>query len=222
MLQCRRSRKAGWTKSPNRTRERDVCGVDLWGGCVIHGFMKHILVAMTLLAPVTAIACAEVPDRSGEMAALVEAARNAPNDMAGQEISDRMWQIWAQAPDEQSQEILDSGMSKRGSYDFLGAIADFDTLIAYCPDYAEGYNQRAFTYFLNGRFEQALIDLDRALALRPDHVAARAGRALSLMNLGRLDEARVDLKAALDLNPWLPERGLLLPGGPLAVKGEDI
>ena len=86
----------------------------------------------------------------------------------------------------------------------------------------EGYNQRAFTYFLSQDFVAALMDLDAALALSPNHVGAQSGRALTLMNLGRMDEARAQMQAALRNNPWLSERALLAKGAPLGPKGEDI
>ncbi|MFD2854504.1 tetratricopeptide repeat protein [Seohaeicola zhoushanensis] len=92
----------------------------------------------------------------------------------------------------------------------------------YCPDYAEGYNQRAFAYYLTEKFGPALEDLDRAIALSPNHVAALSGRALTLLGLGRTEEAARALARALELNPWLSERSLAGPGGPLEPKGKDI
>jgi tetratricopeptide (TPR) repeat protein len=82
-------------------------------------------------------------------------------------------------------------------------------LIDYCPDYAEGYNQRAFVSFLTEDFEGALPDLDRTLELSPTHVGALAGKALTLLALSRQDEGQKVLKQALALNPWLSERALL-------------
>ena len=113
-------------------------------------------------------------------------------------------------------------MTRRDAWDLLGAIEDFDKLIAYCPFYAEGYNQRAFAHFLRQDFEAALPDLDRAIELSPNHVAAISGRALTLLGLQRIDEAREALQQALELNPWLSERHLLGPGGALELPGEDI
>ena len=184
--------------------------------------MRLLLTALAFAVPLAANACPDLPDRSAEMAALVDAARAAPNEMKGREVGRQMWDIWAVAPDTQAQAILDRGLARLSGYDYLGAISDFDKLIAYCPDYAEGHNQRAFAYFLSGNFDEAVISLGHALALNPSHVAARAGMALSLMQLGRLDEARVELMAALDLNPWLSERALVAPGGALAPAGKDI
>jgi len=93
--------------------------------------------------------------------------------------------------------------------DLRNAVAAFDALIAYCPDYAEGYNQRAFARYLRQDFAPALEDLDAALARSPRHIGALSGKALTLMGLGRDREALATLRAALALNPWLSERALV-------------
>ncbi|MEE4188742.1 MAG: tetratricopeptide repeat protein [Roseobacter sp.] len=180
-----------------------------------------IAVSLFLCSPVWA-ECPAPPDIAGDLSALIDRANAAENDMAGREVSNEMWQLWLTAPDDAAQQVLDRGMRARSSYDYLGAIEAYDRLIIYCPDYAEGYNQRAFIYFLQQEYGLALIDLDKALALSPRHVGAQSGRALTLMNLGRRDEARAQLLEALENNPWLSERFLLADGGPLAEPGEDI
>lgn len=169
--------------------------------------------------PVQASECPDAPDHSTPLEALLTEVQEAETESQAREIANRMWEYWADAPNAQAQAILDRGMTKRSAFDFLGALADFDQLIAYCPDYAEGYNQRAFVHYLRRDFAAALRDLDRALELSPRHVAAMSGRALSLYGLSRLGEAREALAEALALNPWLPERYLADPGGPLAPPG---
>ncbi len=166
--------------------------------------------------------CPSAPDHADALTLLFDEAAQATTQSEGRAISDQMWELWTDAPDEIAQAMLEQGMAMRESYDFLGAIATFDRLVDYCPDYAEGYNQRAFVYFLRQEFDLAAQDLDRALALSPRHVAALSGKALTLMALNRLDEARAALAMALALNPWIPERGLAAPGGPLEPPGEDI
>lgn len=160
-------------------------------------------------------ACPQGADHSEPLEQLIHQIQRAENENEARLLSNQMWTYWAQAPDEVSQAILDRGMSRRASYDFLGALADFDELISYCPNYSEGYNQRAFVNYLRQDYAAALEDLDRALALSPRHVAALSGRALSLYGLERFAEAREALGRALSLNPWLPERHLATPGGPL-------
>ena len=184
--------------------------------------MKPLLILAFLSAPAWADPCPPAPDNTAALSKLIEQIRAAPNESAARPISGQMWELWLMAPDEAAQEVLDRGMRQRSSYDFAGSVASFDRLVAYCPDYAEGYNQRAFSYFLTENFENALVELDAALRLSPEHVGAQSGRALTLMNLGRIEEARTQMQEALENNPWLSERALLAKGAPLGPKGEDI
>ncbi|ASM72883.1 MULTISPECIES: tetratricopeptide repeat protein [Roseobacteraceae] len=166
-------------------------------------------------------------DHSDELARLFDDARAAPTEAAARGVAEGLWNVYLRAPDADAQAILDRGMARREGYDFLGAKTEFDRLIAYCPAYAEGWNQRAFVYFLQGDFVRALADLDEALARTPNHVAAQSGRALTLMQLGQREDARAQLLEALENNPWLSERALIAPGAPLGPQvsdapGEDI
>lgn len=174
--------------------------------------MKQALAALLLMtAPALAETCPPVPDHGAAFDRLVATARAAETEAAGRAVSDEMWALWTDAPDARAQEWLDEGMSRRGSYDFAGAEAALGALVDYCPDYAEGYNQRAFVNFLRQDYAAALPDLERALTLSPRHVGALTGQALTLIALQRPGEAAVVLRRALDLNPWLSERHLL-PG----------
>ena len=184
--------------------------------------MKYFLTALALMSAPAFASCPAPPDITAEMDVLIAEIRAAPGEQSAREISGKMWQLWLQAPDAVAQEALDNGMRRRAEFDFLGALDHYDRLIAYCPDYAEGYNQRAFVHFLTENYKKALVDLDAALERSPRHVGVLSGRALTLMNLGRPEEARAQLIDALDINPWLSERYLMLEGGPLAPTGEDI
>ena len=175
--------------------------------------MNRACLASALLClaahPALAEACPAAPDHAAGMSALIEEAHAAQSEAAGRAVSDRMWALWTEAPDARAQGLLDAGMARRESFDYAGAEAAFDALIAYCPDYAEGYNQRAFVHFLRNAYEAALPDLARALDLSPRHTGALTGQALTFHALGRNAEAAIALRAALELNPWLGERHLL-------------
>ncbi len=170
--------------------------------------LSLILTASAAL-PALADTCPAAPDNTESLKALVTAAQVAPDQQTGRAISNAMWEYWTIAPDTYAQELLDTGMARREVYDYAGALKAFHALVEYCPDYAEGYNQRAFAHFLREEYEAALPDLERAIALVPQHVAARTGLALTLMRLERTGEAALALRAALDMNPWLNERSLL-------------
>ncbi|MEM6759374.1 MAG: tetratricopeptide repeat protein [Pseudomonadota bacterium] len=184
--------------------------------------MRYLYFLLAVLAPSALLACATPRDITSEITALINEINAAPDQSSGQRISAKMWELWLDAPDAAAQAVLDRGMRQREAFDYAGALESFTALVNYCPDYAEGYNQRAFVQFLSGNHGAALADLDRALALSPRHVGAQSGRALTLMNLGELEAAREQLLLALENNPWLSERFLLSDGGPLAPKGQEL
>jgi lipoprotein NlpI len=95
--------------------------------------------------------------------------------------------------------------------DFTGAEAVLDELVAYCPDYPEGWNQRAFARFLQGDHDGSLEDLARTLELEPRHFGALAGQGLNFLRQGRDRLAQTALRAAIDLHPWMNERHLIAP-----------
>jgi len=125
-------------------------------------------------------------------------------------LSDALWQLWTDAPDAKSQRLLDAGMQALRFGDYGLAEATLDELIAYCPDYAEGYNQRAFAEYLQFNYAAALPLLDQAEALSPRHLGVLTGKALTHVALGDVEAAQEPLKKAVRLNPWLSERALLL------------
>lgn len=168
-------------------------------------------VALSLGLPLQAGAetCPEARDISNEMDVLLSEVQSARTEKEARVYVNQMWVLWRDAPDEWAQELLQEGSDRIRMSDYGAAEAALNALVDYCPNYAEGYNQRAFSRFLSGQFELALADLDVALMLRPRHVAAMAGRVLTLHALDREDEAQAALRDALNLNPWLPERHLL-------------
>lgn len=173
--------------------------------------MRMIYLALILAPTQLLAACPEITERSERHLQLMEQVANAKDETMARELNNQLWEIWATAPDEMAQEILQRGMERRAAHDFASAVDDFDALVEYCPNYAEGYNQRAFVNFILGDYETSLTDLERALAITPDHIGALTGRALALMQLGRNDEGQAVLREALKLNPWLPERNRLEP-----------
>lgn len=173
--------------------------------------MKWILPLCLIAQPALAELCPAAPDHSERIDEIIIGLGAAPTELDARVLSDEVWTLWTDAPDARAQELLDEGMRKREGYDFLGARDTLDGLVEYCPDYAEGYNQRAFASFLRQDYAAALYDLDRALELNPRHFAALSGKALTLMGLGRMEEAQASLRAAVALNPWLRERSLLTP-----------
>lgn len=174
-----------------------------------HSFVMRFLLALFLLSSAAFAECTPLPDRTEALDAVYDRLSEARNDMEARAINGELWEIWLDAPDEVAQAMLDRGMALREGFDFRGSIEALDELIAYCPDFPEAYNQRAFAAFLARDFDRALTDLDVVLETFPRHLGALSGKALTLIEMGRREEAIPPLQAALALNPFMSERFLL-------------
>lgn len=167
-----------------------------------------LIPALILSSPAMAD-CPDGADYGVQIADIVDRMKVAPHEGAARQLSAEMWDIWLDAPDAIAQSMLDEGLAMLQ----IGATGSsrrvLTRLVDYCPEYAEGYNQRAFAAFLSGDFEAALVDLDIAIDLQPVHLGALTGKAMTLIRLGRDEEAQAILREALAINPWLSERALL-------------
>lgn len=179
--------------------------------------MRWIVLTFIMATSAGADDCPAAPDHGAALASLIAEAQSAPSASVAQQLNSEMWVLWRDAPDARAQVLLDRGIERREAYDFEAAAQALDELVAYCPDYAEGYNQRAFVQFLRADYANALEDLERALDLTPTHIGALSGKAMTLMGLGRTLAAQSTLRQALALNPWLAERSMLIEPA-----GEDI
>jgi len=170
------------------------------------------LAVLLMCLPALAVACPPLPDRGAEKDRLHAQLLAARTEMQGRAIGGQLWRIWATAPDATSQDLLDRGQARIRQADYASAEEILTELIAYCPDYAEGWNQRAFARFLRQDYGRALEDIAVALDLEPRHFGALSGRAVTLIAMGRPKTGHIALRAALKINPWLGERHLLPPG----------
>ncbi len=161
------------------------------------------------------------PDR----AALFRRLRQAGTEREGRMAEDAIWRLWMdEGPTAAIREAVAEAMRRREVYDFAGALAILDRVVADAPDYAEGWNQRAFIRFLRDDPDGSLDDIERALALEPLHFAALSGKAIILMRQGRMEAGQSALRRAVEIHPWLKERGMLIPvpGEPMPGPGKDI
>ena len=108
--------------------------------------------------------------------------------------------------DEHAQQMLDDGMRMREQGDLDASEELLTRLVEYCPDYAEGFNQRAFTRYIAQDFERAVPDLERTLELRPRHLGALSGKALTHSALNDLASAIPLLREMVRLHTWAPDR----------------
>lgn len=151
------------------------------------------------------------PLPSKEQDALFDALKAAPTEADARRIENDIWMSWLDAaPTSDIRTKLDTAMQRRDSFDLKGAKDLLDEVVEEAPDYSEGWNQRAFVYFLQGNHEASLEDIERALDLEPRHFGALSGRAMILMTMGRVELGQKALREAVEIHPFLKERGMLI------------
>ena len=169
------------------------------------------LVFLALLLGFSGSPDASTPHQASEQDALFEALKNAPNEAEAQLIENDIWMSWLDAaPSAEIRLKLDNAMQRRGQYDFQGARDLLDEIVKEAPDYAEGWNQRAFVYFLQGNYEASLEDIERTLELEPRHFGALSGKAMIYMTMGRVQLGQDALRQAVKIHPFLKERNMLI------------
>ena len=148
---------------------------------------------------------------------LFELLANATSEVQGREIENEIWRNWMVAPNDEIQTLLKQALEARRWYDFEKARKILDQIIEQAPDYAEGWNQRAFILFLQEKFDRALSDTEKTLELEPRHFGAMAGQAQILMRQGRFATGQSILKKAVKIHPYLRERSMIV-----IIPGQDL
>ena len=158
-------------------------------------------------APPPAVGLSE--SAAKDRAALFAALAAAKSDAEAREVEERLWIFWRSFADDESRRLLEQSREAQLRFDYAEALIYNKAVVEHAPQFAEGWNQLGYVYFLAGQYDASLAAIERVLALEPLHYAALAGKGIILYYAGKVDEAQVPLKRALAINPWLKERNLI-------------
>jgi tetratricopeptide (TPR) repeat protein len=124
------------------------------------------------------------------------------NDPAVRSMAeDALWAIWFRADSPEHNQTLERVRHSISREQLEQAETLVTRLISDSPNFAEAYNQRAFVYFLQGRFAESALDCQRVLARNPFHIGAVEGLAKCQLGLNRPRDALKSLRRALKLRP---------------------
>jgi tetratricopeptide (TPR) repeat protein len=146
---------------------------------------------------------------ANERTALFAELATAKSDAEAREIEERLWTFWRSFADDESRQLLEKSREAQLRFDYAEALIYNKEVVKHAPQFAEGWNQLGYAYFLAGQYDASLDAIEHVLALEPMHYAALAGKGIILYYGGKVEEAQAPLKRALAINPWLKERNLI-------------
>lgn len=164
--------------------------------------MRRILIALSLLASVTATAGAD--QRDARLPALFDKLKSAESLEAAQPVEAEIWTIWSQSEDDDVNLLMGLGVNAMAREDYGTALELFDKMVEVAPDFAEGWNKRATVLYLVGEFERSHADVETVLKLEPRHFGALSGLGLLYIAEGDAERALDAFRRALAVNPTMP------------------
>ena len=102
------------------------------------------------------------------------------------------------------------------------AIQLLDGIIAFKPEYVEGWNQRATVYYMKKDYTRALGDLSEVLKREPRHFGALFGVGVIMQEFGDDRRALEVYRRALALDPHMSRVPDLVKTLAEKVEGRDI
>ena len=136
---------------------------------------------------------------------LAAALKNDADVFVRQGAEQALWQIWHRSGNSAVDALLEEGIEamQRGAYQ--AAVDIFTRVIESAPDFAEGYNKRATTYYLMQQYEESIADCERTIALNPHHFGALSGAGLCYLGERNLTKALEFFERAVAVNPNMPQ-----------------
>lgn len=117
-------------------------------------------------------------------------------------VSASIERLWIASGSDTISLLMQRAMQASNAKDPELALKLLDAVVSLAPDYAEGWNRRAYVHFTQNHIDLAMGDLRRTLALDPNHFKALDGLMHILSDIGRKKEALQAARRLLEVNPY--------------------
>lgn len=121
---------------------------------------------------------------------------------AAKKIQATIERLWSFSGSDTVNLLMQRVSKALGARDHDLALKFLDYVVQIAPDYAEGFNRRAYVHFSRNDMASAVGDLRRALALEPNHFRALDGLAQIWRQTGNAKGALSVVKQLLEVHPY--------------------
>lgn len=128
----------------------------------------------------------------------------AEDDKQAAPIAQAIERLWLFADSDTIGVLMDRGAKAIADKDYDLGLRFMDAVVDLAPDYAEGWNRRAYVHFLRNDVERMVGDLRRCLALEPNHFRALEGLAQVMRETGQKKAALKAYERLLEVHPNTP------------------
>jgi len=125
----------------------------------------------------------------------------AEDDSSAKMIAGAIEQMWLYSGSDTVNLLMERSLQAIGKEDRTLALKLLDAVVELAPDYAEGWNRRAYVYFLDNDYTASVADLKRVLGLDPNHFKAIDGLGHILREVGDKSGALLTYRYLLKVNP---------------------
>ena len=112
-----------------------------------------------------------------------------------------LWLLWSRSGDAAIDRLMARGVEEMQAGRHAEAIRTFSEIISRRPQFAEGWNKRATTYFLAGDYRKSIADCHEVLKRNPRHFGALSGMGQIHLELDEPGAALLWFRRALEANP---------------------
>ncbi len=125
----------------------------------------------------------------------------ADDEKQAQPIAQAIEKLWLFADSDTIGVLMDRSARAVSEKNLDLAMRFLDAVVDLAPDYAEGWNRRAYVHYLKNDIERMVGDLRRCLALEPNHYRALEGLAQVLRETGQKKAALKAYERLIEVHP---------------------
>ena len=149
-----------------------------------------------------------IPDGPADRAKLLDDLyahlATAPDEEASKPFVESIERLWLSPGSDTITALMERAMQGVGQKRNDLALQLLSAVVDLAPDYAEGWNRRAYVFYTEGDYERALGDLRRVLALDSSHYKALDGLGQIMRQLDHKPQALKAYEKLQSVHPFWP------------------